>query len=195
MTIDILPFACNLFHKASYSSHLLKSVPLIKLLSRSQHLVTVEEQVSLFLDKVPVHSSSKSLPQAVERMPNQCKFSTTANIEKREEKLNSPTETWTKEMKMAPVKENAMAPKHSAFIPDMRKVHHNCIEIAFSTTRWAEMRSLVMPFLVRGGKQVVSGLGASGDYIHRGQIGNSWNFMMPVTFHFSKSISRSLFTG
>ena len=56
-------------------------------------MVTVEEQVSLFLDKVPVHSSSKSLPQAVERMPNRSKFSTTANIEKREEKLNTPTET------------------------------------------------------------------------------------------------------
>ena len=34
---------------------------------------------------------------------------------------------------------------HSAFILDMRKVHHNCTKIAFSM-RHAKMRSLVMPF-------------------------------------------------
>ena len=73
---DKLSSEYNLFNKAPYSSYLLKSVPLTKLLSPSQYLVNgVEKQVSLFLDKIPVsQQSSKSFPQAAVRMPKKSKF-------------------------------------------------------------------------------------------------------------------------
>lgn len=63
-------------YKAPYSSCLLKSVPLTKLLSLSRYLANgVEKQVSLFLDKIPVsQQGSKSFPQAAVRRPKESKF-------------------------------------------------------------------------------------------------------------------------